>query len=148
MTIAPKCSHIVYAKKMEFPAAKALLVLLAVFSYGSTHGEEVLKPNKDEGIAMGMQTQPLGHGLWVWGTHKHQRSGWSEHRCYIGYRKELKGGSFNIVPMIHLPTLTNSRYEIKIKGEQLVIAKGSPSVEVMRIELVHLHIPKENKAEQ
>ena len=75
------------------------------------------------------------------GSFQSQESGWSEHRCCIGYRHDIEEGAFKIVPIIRLPTLTNDSYEIKIEGKQLIVTKHSKKEAVFSIELDHLRIP-------
>jgi hypothetical protein len=122
---------------------RLLTVFVAACFLAPAYAEEETKRNDGEKIAVGMQMQPLGHGLWVSGSFQSQDSGWSEHRCYIGYRHELEAGSFKIVPIIHLPTLTNNSYKITIEGKQLIVAKRLKEEEVFRIELERLNVPRE-----
>jgi len=122
---------------------KLLTAIVGACLLATVSAEENPKRNDGEKIAIGMQMQSLGHGLWVSGSFQRQDSGWSEHRCYIGYRRDLEAGSFKIVPIIHLPTLTNDSYEIKIEGNQLIVAKRLKDEEVFRIDLERLNVPIE-----
>lgn len=121
---------------------RLLTVIVAAWFIAPVFAEEKPKRNDGEKIAIGMQMQPLGHGLWISESFQSQDSGWSEHRCYIGYRQELEAGSFKIVPIIHLPTLTNDSYKITIEGKQIIVAKRLKNEEIFRIELERLDVPR------
>ena len=122
---------------------RLLSIVLSTCLLVGARAEDAPKRNDGEKTAIGMQMQSLGHGLWISGSFQSQESGWSEHRCYIGYRHEPGEGAFKIVPIIHLPTLTNESYEITIEGKQLIVTKSSKKEEVFRIELERLRVPKE-----
>jgi hypothetical protein len=121
---------------------RLLTVIIAAWIIAPVCAEEGPKRNDGKKFAISMQMQPLGHGLWASGSFQSQDSGWSEHRCYIGYRQAIEAGKFKIVPIIHLPTLTNDSYKITIEGKQLIVSKRLKEEEVIRIELEHLNVPK------
>ena len=123
-----------------------ILLILTLLSLTYAHAEEVAKKT-DAPIAVGMQLEHLGHGLWIHGAFSSQDSGWREHRCYIGYRVNGEDGGFEIIPILRLPPLTNDSYAITIDGKQMVVTRRTASQEVVRIEVAHLRIP-EKQAEQ
>ena len=116
-------------------------------SLASARGDEFSKRDEKNPIAIGMQMQHLGHGLWVSGSFKSQDSGWSEHNCCIGYQEATGPQSTRVVPIIKLASLTNDSYVIKIEREELIVSMRASGKEVMRIDITHLRIPEDQEAE-
>ncbi len=121
---------------------KLLTIIPAACCLIAARADEAPKRKVDEAVAVGMQLQPLGHGLWVSGDHQYQPGGWSEHWCCVGYRQDLEGGGSKIVPIIHLPALTNDSYEIAVEGRQLIVSSRMRKEELFRIGLDHIRVPK------
>lgn len=132
---------------MKFTPAITFLAVAIGSALVSARGDEFSKRGEKKPMAIGMQMQHLGHGLWVSGSFQSQVSGWSEHRCSIGYQEATGPQSTRVVPIIKLATLTNDSYVIKIEEEELIVSKKASGKEVMRINVKHLKIP-ENQASQ
>ena len=132
---------------MKFTPTITFLAVVIGTSLVSARGDEFSKRDAKKPIAIGMQMQHLGHGIWVSGSFKSQDSGWSEHNCYIGYQEATGPQSTRVVPIIKLAALTNDSYVIKIEGDELIVSKRASGKEVMRIDITHLRIPAD-QAEQ
>lgn len=117
-----------------------IIICIVLIAFQYVKAEEATK-KVDAPIAVGMQLEDLGGGLWIHGSFRSQDSGWREHRCYVGYRKDGEDGDFEIVPILRLPPLANDSYKIVIEGKQLIVTRRKKSEEVVRIEVAHLHIP-------